>query len=70
MTTLTTDEQQGIEQFRASIEQARATMTGAQFALRVQTTRAALGPQGSARRAKNAPRQEVIDAMIAVLDAQ
>lgn len=67
MTTLTTDEQQGIEQFRASIEQARATMTGEQFALRVQTTRASL-TNGTVARMRNAPRQEVIDAMFAVLD--
>lgn len=67
-TTLTTDEQAGLAQFEASIERARAIMTGEQFALRLQATRASL-ENGAALRMKNAPSQGAIDAMIAVLDA-
>lgn len=65
---LTTEEQTGVAQFRASITQARASMAADKFALTVQTRRAAL-LNGSVAKMKNAPRQEVIDAMVAVLDA-
>ena len=58
-TTLTTEEQAGIEQFRASL--AKSTP------FQRQTTLTSLQPGGSVERMKGAPRREVLDEMARIL---
>lgn len=58
-TTLTTEEQAGIEQFRASI--------GTATPLQRQSMLDSLRPGGSVERMKGAPRREVLDEMARIL---
>ncbi|MGN6700758.1 MAG: hypothetical protein ACTHMR_21580, partial [Thermomicrobiales bacterium] len=58
-TTLTTAEQAGIEQFKASLAQSTPFQR--------QTTLAALQPGGGIERQKGAPRREVLDEMARII---